>query len=473
MPRLYRFAPAAGRGLAACLLAALSLAVLASVGRGQAEARVFDPETFTLDNGLQVVVVTNRRAPIVTHMVWYKVGAADEAAGESGNAHFLEHLMFKGTDKLGPGEFSHIIALNGGRENAFTSYDFTGYYQTVARDRLEIVMQHEADRMANLRLTDEVVLPEREVVLEERRSRVDNNPGGKLREMMQASLFLNHPYRIPVIGWEHEIHELSTETALAFYRRWYAPNNAVLIVGGDITAAELRPLAEKHYGVVPARAVPERKRVAEPPQHAPRRLTLKSSAGEPTRALGSPISRPAMAAPAANTPTRSRSLDEILSGGATSRLYRGLVVEQAVAASAGSGYRATAYDLGTFDFHASPRPGGDINELEAALRAEIARLLEGGVTEAEVAAAKRRLRAAAIFARDSLGTGPNIFGRALTTGRSVADVESWPEHIEAVTVEQVDAAARAVFLDKPLRDRIAAARRVWMTIDITLPGAPT
>jgi len=446
MPRLYRFVPAAGHGLAASLLAALTLAVLASVSQGPAEARVFDPETFTLDNGLQVVVVTNRRAPIVTHMIWYKVGAADEAAGESGNAHFLEHLMFKGTDKLGPGEFSHIIALNGGRENAFTSYDFTGYYQTVARDRLEIVMQHEADRMTNLRLTDEVVLPEREVVLEERRSRVDNNPGGKLREMIQASLFLNHPYRIPVIGWEHEIHELSTETALSFYRRWYAPNNAVLVVGGDITAAELRPLAEKHYGVVPARAVPERKRVAEPPQHAPRRLTLKSpQVSQPGVSIS--YLAPSYGSAGSEHAYALQILDEILSGGATSRLYRGLVVEQAVAASAGSGYRATAYDLGTFDFHASPRPGGDITELEAALRAEIARLLEGGVTEAEVAAAKRRLRAAAIFARDSLSTGPNIFGRALTTGQSVADVESWPERIEAVTVEQVDAAAHAVFLD--------------------------
>ena len=206
MPRLFHFFPAACRGLSIFLL---TFPILASISPLPAEARVFDPETFTLDNGLQVVVVTNRRAPIVTHMVWYKVGAADEAAGESGNAHFLEHLMFKGTDKLGPGEFSHIIALNGGRENAFTRYDFTGYYQTVARDRLEIVMQHEADRMANLRLTDEVVLPEREVILEERRSRVDNNPGGKLREMMQATLFLNHPYRIPVIGWEHEIDELT------------------------------------------------------------------------------------------------------------------------------------------------------------------------------------------------------------------------------------------------------------------------
>ena len=368
------------------------------------------------------------------------------SAGESGNAHFLEHLMFKGTDKLGPGEFSEIIALNGGQENAFTSYDYTGYFQTVARDRLEIVMEHEADRMTNLRLTDEIVLPEREVILEERRSRIDNSPGGKLREMMQASLFLNHPYRIPVIGWEHEIHELNTETALAFYRRWYAPNNAVLIVGGDITAAELRPLAEKYYGAVPARTVPERKRIAEPPQHAPRRLTLESPQ----------VSQPGLSitylAPSYNSAGNEHAyalqiLDEILSGGATSRLYRGLVVEQAIAASAGSGYRVSAVDLGTFDFHASPRPGGDIAELEAALRAEIARLLEDGVTEAEVASAKRRLRAGAIFARDSLGTGPKIFGRMLTTGGSVADVEAWPERITQVTVEQVNAAAHAVFID--------------------------
>ena len=216
---------------------ALAALVFGPVSGG--EARVFDPEAFTLDNGLQVVVITNRRAPIVTHMVWYKVGAADEAPGESGNAHFLEHLMFKGTDTLGPGEFSRIIALNGGQENAFTSYDYTAYYQTVARDRLEIVMQHEADRMTNLRLTDDVVLPERDVILEERRSRVENEPARKLQEMMQATLYLNHPYRIPVIGWAHEIKQLNTETALAFYRRWYAPNNAILVVAGDITAQEL------------------------------------------------------------------------------------------------------------------------------------------------------------------------------------------------------------------------------------------
>ena len=204
---VHGLARSAGAALIGFVFAATGLASLA-------QARVFDPESYTLANGLQVVVIENHRAPIVTHMIWYKVGAADESAGESGNAHFLEHLMFKGTKTLGPGEFSEIIAQNGGQENAFTSYDYTAYFQTVASDRLEIVMRHEADRMANLILTDAVVLPERDVILEERRSRVDNEPGSLLRETMQAALFLNHPYRLPVIGWEHEIRSLNTQTAL-------------------------------------------------------------------------------------------------------------------------------------------------------------------------------------------------------------------------------------------------------------------
>ncbi|MFQ6018576.1 MAG: M16 family metallopeptidase [Kiloniellaceae bacterium] len=424
----------------------LVLVALAACVPASAQARVFDPETFTLDNGLQVVVITNRRAPIVTHMVWYKVGAADEAPGESGNAHFLEHLMFKGTETLGPGEFSRIIARNGGQENAFTGYDFTGYYQTVARDRLEIVMKYEADRMANLVLTDEVVLPERDVVLEERRSRIDNDPGAQLHEMIRATLYLNHPYRIPVIGWEHEILELNTETALRFYKRWYAPNNAVLVIAGDVSAAEVRPLAEAHYGKIPARPVPERRRVKEPPQHAPRRITLKSAQ----------VRQPALSitylAPSYNTEGSAHAyalqvLDEILGGGTTSRLYRALVVDQAVAASASSGYRADAFDWSSFDFYASPRPGVELERVEAALRAEIARLLEDGVREAELAAAKRRLEAGAVYARDSLNTAPRIFGRALTSGRSVEDVEDWPARIGAVTVEQVNGAARAVLED--------------------------
>ena len=422
------------------------IAALAAPGAPAALARIFDPATFTLDNGLQVVVITNRRAPIVTHMIWYKAGAADEAAGQSGIAHFLEHLMFKGTETLGPGEFSEIIARNGGRENAFTSQDYTAYYQTIARDRLDTVMKFEADRMANLKLTDELVLPERDVLLEERRSRVGNDPGSQLSEALRAALFVNHPYRLPVIGWEHEIQALSREEAVAFYRRWYAPNNAILIVAGDVSADEVRELAEIHYGPIPARDVPARLRPAEPEPVAARRVVLKSPR----------VRQPSMTisylAPSYNTGASERVyalqvLDEILGGGATSRLYRALVVEQALAAGAGSGYGASDLDLSTFSIYASPRPGVEIEALEAALRRELAQLIEQGVEESEVADAKKRMVAAAVYARDRLSTGPRIFGAALATGRTVEEVEAWPDRIAEVTVEEVDAALRAVLQD--------------------------
>ena len=251
----------------------LALAVTAA-GPQQAEAALFNPETFTLDNGMQVVVVTDRRAPVVSHHVWYKVGSADSPPGKSGLPHFLEHLMFKGTENLAPGEFSEIVARNGGNENAFTGSDYTGYYQTIARDRLELVMEMEADRMTNLVLDDAAVLPERDVVLEERSQRVDNDPGSRLAEQLNAAQYLNHPYRLPVIGWRHEMESYTREDALDFYRTWYAPNNAVLIVAGDIDAEELRPLAERYYGAIPRRDVPERVRVQEPPQQAAREVEL-------------------------------------------------------------------------------------------------------------------------------------------------------------------------------------------------------
>lgn len=410
-------------------------------------ARVFDPETFTLDNGMQVVVVPNHRAPIVTHMVWYKVGAADEAAGESGNAHFLEHLLFKGTKNLAPGEFSRIIAQNGGRENAFTSQDYTAYFQTVASDRLEIMMKHEADRMTNLVLSDEVVLPERDVVIEERRSRTDNNPSAKLFEAMNAALYLNHPYRLPVIGWQHEIEALNTETALAFYKKWYAPNNAILIVAGDVTAEEVRPLAEKYYGVIPARAVPERKRIAEPPQTSARRVVHKSPrVRQPSLAIT--YLAPSYRRGASEHAYALQVLDEVLSGGSTSRLYKSLVVEQKLAVSVGSNYSASSLDLSDFGFYASPQPGVDMEILEAALRAEIEQVLEKGITEKELASAKRRKRADSVYVRDNLGTAPRIIGMSLATGRTIEEIENWPDLIDEVTAEQVLAAARAVFRDE-------------------------
>ena len=418
-------------------------ALLLTFGR-PVQARVFEPESFTLDNGLQVVVVTNRRAPIVNHMVWYKVGAADEEPGKSGLAHFVEHLLFKGTKTAKPGEFSDLIARNGGRENAFTSYDYTGYFQTIASDRLELMMKYEADRMANLVLTDEVVLPERDVILEERRSRVDNEPGAQLSEMARAALFMNHPYGISIIGWEHEMRQLTTEDALAFYRRWYAPNNAVVVISGDVTLDEVRPLAEKHYGALPRRAVPERLRPQEPVQMAPRRVTLQSPR------VRQPSISISYLAPSFNRGDPGESyalqvLSEILGGGSVSRLYLSLVVEQGLAAAAGSGYGGDDLDLSTFTFYGSPRPGTDLDLVEAALRAEIEKLLKDGVTEAEVAEAKERLQSAAVFARDNVSTPSRVLGAALVTGQTIEDVEAWPARIGAVTAEQINAVARAVF----------------------------
>ena len=418
-------------------------ALLLTLGR-PLQARVFEPESFTLDNGLQVVVVTNRRAPIVNHMVWYKVGAADEEPGKSGLAHFVEHLLFKGTKNAGPGEFSDLIARNGGRENAFTSYDYTGYFQTIASDRLELMMKYEADRMANLVLTDEVVLPEREVILEERRSRVDNEPGAQLSELARAALFMNHPYRTSIIGWEHEMRQLTTEDALAFYRRWYAPNNAVVVISGDVSLEEVRPLAEKHYGALERRAVPERLRPQEPAQLAPRRVVLKSPR------VRQPSFSISYLAPSYNRGEEGEAyalevLSEILGGGTVSRLYLSLVVEQGLAASAGSSFGGDDLDLSTFTFYGSPRPGTDLALVEAALRKEIDKLLKDGVTAEEVAEAKERLQSAAVFARDSVSTPSRVLGAALVVGQTIEDVEAWPERIGAVTAEQINAVARAVF----------------------------
>jgi zinc protease len=423
--------------------AGMALALTLVVG-SPAEGAVFKPETFTLDNGMQVVVVTNRRAPVVSHHVWYKVGSADSPLGKSGLAHFLEHLMFKGTENLGPGEFSRIVARNGGNENAFTGPDYTGYFQTIAKDRLELVMRMEADRMVNLVLDDAEVVRERSVVLEERSQRTDNDPGARLGEQLNATQFYHHPYRLPVIGWRHEMETYSREDALAFYRAWYAPNNAVLIVAGDIDAAELRPLAEKYYGAIPARPVPARARVQEPPQDARREVVLSDPRVQQPYWLRSYLA-PSFSAGASEHAYPLEVLSEILGGTSTSRLYRSLVIEQKLATSAGAYYRGTALDLTTFRVYATPRPGVSLDELEAAVEAELDRLEAQPITDQEVARATQRLVAEATYAQDSLSSAVRSFGAALATGRTVEDVEAWPERIAAVTADQINRAAEQVF----------------------------
>jgi len=410
-------------------------------------AAVFKPETFTLSNGMQVVVVSNHRVPVVTHMIWYKTGAMDEPPGKSGLAHYFEHLMFKGTKTLKPGEFSAIVARNGGRENAFTSQDYTGYYQSVAVDRLELMMKIEADRMTNLVLTDEIIEPERQVVIEERRSRTDNNPSAMLREQVSTALFQNHPYRIPIIGWQHEIEGLTRDDLIAFYRAWYAPNNAILVISGDVTMETVRPLAEKYYGVIPARTLPDRVDWIEPPLKADRHVELKHPRVRQPNWSRRFIA-PGNLYGATEHAESLQVLSEILSGGATSRLYRTLVVENKTAIETGAWYSGDGRGPGTFGFYVSPPAEGDIQAAAAAVDAEIAKLVENGVTAEEVSRAVSQLQASAIYALDSYRTPARVLGGALAIGRTIEDVESWPERIGAVTVDSVNRAIATVFKDK-------------------------
>ncbi len=431
-----RIGPTVGGSLAAVFL-------FAGIAAQPADAQIFNPTTFTLENGLQIVVIENHRAPVVTHMVWYNVGAADEPPGKSGVAHFLEHLMFKGTKKRAPGEFSKIIARNGGRENAFTSQDYTGYFQTIAADRLALMMELEADRMTGLVLTDGIIQPERQVVIEERRSRTESSPRALLSEQVSAATFSNHPYRLPIIGWEHEISALTRKEIIDFYQTWYAPNNAVLVVSGDVTPEQVRALAETHYGPIPAKQLPPRVRPTEPPQHAPREVVLRDAR------VDQPSWSRRWLAPSYVAGDKQHAyalevLAQVLGGGSSSRLYSSLVIDQELAVSAGAWYSPDHLDRTTFGVAFSPRPGVDVDELAGALQEQVERFLKDGATDEEVARAKQRLVDSAVFARDSLSGPARIFGAALTTGQTVEDVEQWPARISAVTVEQVNAAARAV-----------------------------
>lgn len=428
-----------GRGsLSALLLAFVFLFTL-----NGAQARELPrPETLTLRNGLQVVVITDRRAPVVTHMLWYRVGAADEPRGSSGIAHFFEHLMFKGTRNIAPGEFSRTVARNGGDDNAFTAQDYTAYYERIARDRLELVMSMEADRMRNLRFSDETFASERDVIAEERRQRVDNNPGAVLGERMRAMLWPHHPYGTPVIGWLHEINALDRETALEFYRTWYAPNNAILVVAGDIDAAELRPLAERHYGRLrPTRDLPARTWVTDPPSVGPMRVTHRDE-----KVRQPSLSRLYRAISYGTDEGRqAHALDvaiHILGGSETSRLYRALVEEQRIAVSAGASANTGGLGGGSVSIYATPAEGVTLEQLEAAVDQVIATFLRDGPTEIELTRSKSSLSAASVYSRDSQENLANIYGASLAQGESIDDVVNWPRDIEAVTRDEVLTMAR-------------------------------
>ena len=427
-------------------------AASAQAQTGHIKAGKVPVTTFRLDNGMDVVVIEDHRVPVVTHMVWYRAGAADEDRGKSGIAHFLEHLLFKGT-KTAPGaEFSKAVALNGGKENAFTTSDTTAYYQRIARDRLEMVMTYEADRMINLRLTEADVKTERNVVLEERASRTGNNPSALLGEQMSAALYLSHPYGNPIIGWEHEIKALNRTDALEFYQRFYTPANAILVIAGDVTPDEVRALAKRTYGKIPRRVdangTPitfKRQRTLEPAPLAARRVVLEDPRVSAPRwrrmYLTASVSK---AAPGEGPGLEI--LAQVLGGGPGSRLYRTLVIEKKLAIDAGAYYQGGQLDYGEFGIYALPAPGVTLEQIEAAVDAVIAQIRTGEVSTEELSQAKFHSVSQAIYARDSQYRLTRSFGTALVTGSTVDDVLAWPDLVESTTAAQVRKAAEK-FLD--------------------------
>jgi zinc protease len=433
---------------AGLILAGLGLASMAfavAVDGAKASPRVVE---FTLGNGLQILVIPDHRAPVVTQMIWYKVGAADEPRGSSGIAHFLEHLMFKGTDAIPPGQFSKIVARNGGEDNAFTNHDVTAYFQRVAKDRLPTVMAMEADRMANLRLSVEDVTTERNVILEERRSRVDNDPSSILQEQMMAALYANHPYGIPIIGWAHEIAALDRADALGFYKRFYAPNNALLVVAGDVEPDEVRKLAEETFGKLPPHAaLNDRSRPQEPEHYAPVRVEL-----EDPRAGRMTVQRYYLTPSYATAePGEAEALDllmRIAAAGSVSKLYKRLVIEQKTAASAGGWYSDSGLDDGRVAFYAIGAEKVTPAELEKAMEGVVAELRENGVTQAELDRARSAYLAEFIYTSDSQSRMARHYGWRLATGMSVADVEAWPDRLKQVTVENIRDVARKYLVEK-------------------------
>ena len=429
-------------------LVALAVFALPAAADTAAPVEAWAPSTFSLDNGMQVVVIPDHRAPVVTHMVWYKVGAVDEAPGKSGIAHLFEHIMFQQTDNLAPGEFDDIVSRNGGQSNAFTSWDYTAYFERVAKEQLGTMMSLEADRMVNLVIDDDpegAFISERDVVKEERRQRIDNNPGVILQEQVLSTLWKGHPYEITVIGNMDEVAALTPEDGLNFYHEYYSPENAILIVAGDVTPEEVRTLAEENYGkIVPTGTAHGQRKWQNVPL-----LTENVTLTHTDPKVRQPVwSRYYNGVSQYRTPEEANALDvglEILGGGMTSRIYQALVEQQQLAINASTYAWTDLHDEGPAVISASPAPGVSMEDLEAAVMSEIRKALDEGFTDEEVVRARNKLAAQAIYARDSQSTMANIFGSTLAEGGTVEDVLSYPDRVRAVTTEDAIAAVRKVF----------------------------
>lgn len=428
------------RFLLMLLICALSLPAHAKSPQPVSSVRAsdhfgFGAEMMTLKNGLQVVVIPNHRVPVVTHMVWYKVGGADEAMGQSGSAHYLEHLMFKGTHTQAPGEFSKTVKTLGGNDNAFTGHDYTAYFQSISVEHLEKLMAMEADRMTGLSPPESHFESEKKVVIEERRQRTDNDPRNVFGEQMHSALFVNHPYGRPIIGWMDEMNRYQWADIKKFYDTWYAPNNAVVVISGDVTLDSIRDMVKRTYGALPLKPVPTRARPTVPPANGITSLTLRDKSVE------QPSVEMLMIAPSFRQNKKEalalQLLENIMDGGAATRLYKNLVVDQKKAVTVNFGYQGMAYDYGFLSLSATPAEGVALDDLVQLLQNQFREVISSGITQQELDEAVSRLQDSAIFARDSVAGPAMLFGQALTTGSSVADVENWHRDIDKITIDDI------------------------------------
>lgn len=409
-----------------------------------ASAQLFHPETATLENGLQVVVLPNHRAPVVMHMLWFKVGAIDEVWGKSGIAHFLEHLMFKGTPKHPEGEYSRLISGMGGRENAFTSYDYTSYHAMVGKDNLSQIMALEADRFQNWRVTDEQVVRERDVVLKERQQITENNPVAAFFEEVNAILYPNHPYQRPVIGWRNEIEALNRKDAMDFVQRYYVPENAILVISGDVTLQDVLPLAKKYYGVLSKRDVLPR----DIPQVA--ELNAKRVIEKQSPLVREVVwSRHKLVAPArADNIVQSDAmtvLQKIMGDSRIGRLYRRLVVQEQIATNAYIAFNPVSFGPAKFSIVVVPKPDVELHVIDTVIDDEIKKLVQHGVTEDEVKNAVQAMEIESVYARDSVSAPAYIVGAALAVGLTLDIIEDAPNRIKIITADHVKQAIATLF----------------------------
>ena len=416
---------------------------------GLSTAALANPYETTLNNGLRVIVKEDRRAPTAVQMVWYRIGSMDEVDGQSGVAHVLEHMMFKGTPEVGPGEFNKRVAAAGGRDNAFTSRDYTAYFQQIPKEKLGEMMALEADRMRHLNVDAKEFAQEIKVVMEERRMRTDDNPQAKLFEQMNAVAFQAHPYRRPIIGWMSDLESMTAADAKAWYDTWYVPNNAYVVITGDVDHQAVFALAEQYYGPLEGRPLPNRRPQAEPQQEGPRRVNVKAPAELPVLLMGykAPILRDVEQD---KDPYALEMLAAILDGHDAARFNKKLVREDKVALSAGIDYDNTARGPGMLYLHGSPAPGKTVGELEAALRAEISRVQKDGVSAAELKRAKAQLVAGQVYKRDSMFGQAMEIGQIEAAGLPYQKIDRMLDKLQAVSAADVQAVARKYFSDDAL-----------------------